>query len=214
MALRADIKSCPLFLLLATAALLPLLSGCAALDKNDCLKADWFRIGYADGTRGYRGTRIDAHREACAGQGVKPDSVAYEKGRQKGLTQWCTPANGHRIGLQNGLYNGVCPKDLEPAFVRTLERAKAVYAYENECRKQDQRVKHLHIDLDGMDKDIKDMESELISDSVSPRRRQALRKETRLRRQARRLLLEDIRAAEKTLTDMRANLEQLKARNP
>jgi hypothetical protein len=58
------------------------------------------------------------------------------------------------------------------------------------------------------------MEAELVGNGASPRRRKALLEEMRLREQDRRLLLSDIAALEKTIEDMRDNLEQMKARNP
>jgi hypothetical protein len=194
---------------------LPLiLSGCATLGKDECLNADWFSIGYEDGARGYHTSRIGGHRKACAKHGVTPDFNAYEKGRQKGLAEWCSPRNANRIGLTGGTYNGVCPKNLEPAFLQALNQGKAVYAYEKEYRNQNQTLKKMYADLDGIDRKIADLEAELISNGVSPRRRKALLEEIRLREEDRRLLLMNITAAEKTVADMRNNLEQMKADNP
>lgn len=143
-----------------------------------------------------------------------PDFDTYEKGRQQGLDQWCTARNGNRIGLQGGGYNGVCPKELEPAFLEALDHGKAVNAYEKEYRNQHRALKDMYADLRGIEKNIADMETELVDNSSSPRRRKALLEEIRLRDEDRRLLHDDIEATEKTIADMRDNLEQMKARNP
>lgn len=201
-------------MLCAAAILLLLFSGCSTGGTAECLEADWFNIGYQDGARGYRSVRIQDQRRLCARYGVRPDADAYEKGRRKGLAQWCTPLNGNRIGLRGGRYNGVCPKTLEPAFLQALDKGRAIYEYEIEWAKQNRRLTRLQADLGGIDKNIRGLESALISRNVSPMRRKALLGEIRLRKEDRRLLLEEISAAEKTLSDMRENLKQLKAENP
>jgi hypothetical protein len=214
MAAGSTNKSMIRIFLFSSAIFFQILSGCATLVKDECLHADWFSIGYEDGAHGYHAARIENHRKACARNGVTPDFDTYEKGRQQGLDQWCTPRNGNRIGLQGGGYNGVCPKDLEPAFLQALDHGKAVYAYEKEYENQDRALKNMVADLGGIEKNIADMEAELVDNSASPRRRKALLEEIRLRDEDRRLLHNDIEATEKTIADMRHNLEQMKARNP
>jgi hypothetical protein len=214
MAMGRNNNSMVLVYLFSSTIFLLILSGCATLGKDECLNADWFSIGYEDGAHGYHASRIGDHRKACAKHGVTPDFVTYEKGRQQGLGEWCTPRNGNRIGLQGGGYNGVCPKDLEPAFLQAFDQGKAVHAYEKEYKIRDQRLKNMYANLDGIEKDIADMETELVGNGSSPRRRKALLEEIRLREQDRRLLLSDIAALEKTIADMRDNLEQMKSGNP
>ena len=103
---------------------------------------------------------------------------------------------------------------MEPAYVRALNQGKAVHAYENEIRIQNQGVNKMHADLDAMDRDIADMEAELVSDGVSPRRRKALLEEIRVREEDRRLLLDDLSSAEHGVEEMQHNLERMKVRNP
>ena len=201
-------------ILCATAFLFLNLSGCATLGKDECLNADWFSIGYEDGARGYKASRIAGHRKACAKHGVAPDFDTYEKGRQQGLGEWCTPRNGYRVGAQGGAYNGVCPAAMEPAYLKALNQGKAVYGYEKELKNQDQTLKKLYTDLDGIDRNIADMEAEMVSDRVSPRRRKMLLEEIRMREGDRRSLLDEISAAEQTIADMQRNLEQMRARDP
>ena len=46
----------------SSAALLALLAGCATLNKNECLRADWYAIGLEDGARG-QARRLDVESE-------------------------------------------------------------------------------------------------------------------------------------------------------
>ena len=103
------------------------LSACSTMNKSECLNADWRTIGYGDGTRGYKASRIGDHRSACAEYGVKPDLNAYNSGRDQGLVQYCTPTTGYNRGLSGYRYNGVCSRHNERDFVEALNYGLAVY---------------------------------------------------------------------------------------
>lgn len=108
-----------------------LLSGCASMDKNECLTVDWRTIGFEDGAAGYSGDRIARHRKACARHGVSPDLALYQSGRDEGLREFCRPANGYRIGAQGGSYSGVCPADLEQEFLDSFSAGRQLYTLES-----------------------------------------------------------------------------------
>jgi hypothetical protein len=46
--------------------ILLLFSGCVILNKERCLNADWYSIGYVAGARGYPASKIGEHRQTCA----------------------------------------------------------------------------------------------------------------------------------------------------
>jgi hypothetical protein len=101
---------------LTTLALLALLQGCATLDKDECLLADWRLIGYQDGVAGKSAARIGEYREDCAKHAVVPDLDAYRAGRQQGLQQYCKASNGFRLGNAGHGFTVVCPAALEGDF--------------------------------------------------------------------------------------------------
>jgi uncharacterized protein DUF2799 len=70
--LRLDIKS--LFFVLIG---LMVFSGCATMKKEECLTADWYNIGFEDGTRGYKVSRITNHRKACSKYEIAPNLDFY-----------------------------------------------------------------------------------------------------------------------------------------
>jgi len=108
-----------IFLILITFSTgLAVLSGCAAMGKDECLNADWFTIGYEDGAHGYPASRIGSHREDCAKHGITPDFNSYEQGRMGGLREYCAPQKGYSLGTSGKQYTYVCPPDLESAFLR------------------------------------------------------------------------------------------------
>jgi hypothetical protein len=112
----------------ASAAVLLVLAGCGSMSKNECLTVDWRTVGYEDGVAGYSGDRIGQHRKACAKYGVSTDLELYQQGRERGLREFCTPVNGYRIGSQGGGYAGVCPENLEPAFLTAFNSGHQLYS--------------------------------------------------------------------------------------
>ena len=102
-------------------------SACSTMNKSECLNADWRTIGYSDGARGYKASRIGQHQSACAEYGVRPDLNAYNSGREQGLGQYCVPTTGYNRGLRGYRYNGVCARHNERDFVIALNYGLAVY---------------------------------------------------------------------------------------
>lgn len=77
-----------------------LLAGCESMSPTECKVADWGRVGHVDGTRGYSDSRIADYTEDCGKVGVVPNAQLYRYGWDQGITNFCTPANGWREGLQ------------------------------------------------------------------------------------------------------------------
>ena len=103
------------------------LSSCSTLNKNECKTANWRTIGYEDGTKGYKASRIGQHRSACAEYGIRPDLNAYTTGRKEGLRQYCIPATAYKKGLYGYGYNGVCSEYNERAFLDAYNNGLEVY---------------------------------------------------------------------------------------
>ncbi len=164
---------------LLIASLIPVLSACATLDKDECRAADWHVIGYEDGSRGYLANRIGDHRKACAEHGVSPDFQAYNAGRAQGLTHYCIPYRGYRLGVSGHRYNGVCAGYNEPLFLVAYQhglelfRARKRLQYlRNELQRQHQH--HIHLK-----KSLKEKEDLLISGKLSKADARQTLKETR-----------------------------------
>jgi hypothetical protein len=196
------------------AGLTMLFGGCATLDKDECLHADWQSIGYEDGARGYKASRIASHRKACAKHGIAPDFDRYEAGRLKGLEEWCTPRNGYQQGVRGHHYNGVCPESLEGPFMEALAYGKDVHAYASQVERQEEDLKKMVADLGTLQMDLAAMEEELVRSGVSPRRRRHLLAQIRRLEDDQRLSMNDIADMEHTLEDMQAHLAHLKDNNP
>ncbi len=115
--------------LLGSAALIVALvvSGCATMNQDECLTADWYQIGYEDGSYGHSDSRISKHREACAKHGVAPDLRAYQDGHEEGIIRFCTPRNGFVQGKRGYTYSGICPPSLEQEFLDGYHAGRDIY---------------------------------------------------------------------------------------
>ena len=96
--------------------LLAFVGGCASLDKDECVSADWYTIGLEDGARGRAIERLGQHRRACAEHGVAPDATRWLAGRAEGLKSFCTFQRGYANGRAGQAYADVCPAELAGAF--------------------------------------------------------------------------------------------------
>jgi len=124
------------------------LSGCTTLSQSDCLSADWENMGYEDGQKGLSEARFAGYAEACIRHDIVADPVAYGRGRERGLTIYCTGPNGFEIGRSGQPYQGVCPKHLEDDFIsaRNLGRnvgrvEQAIDSAESNVRSANQEIR-------------------------------------------------------------------------
>jgi len=81
------------------------LAGCASLNKNQCLNADWYAVGLEDGAVGRPLERLGDHRRACAEYNVTPRTERYLAGRNEGLKTYvpvCAAESGFSAGYQRG----------------------------------------------------------------------------------------------------------------
>ncbi|MBL8268752.1 DUF2799 domain-containing protein [Steroidobacter sp.] len=195
------------------AILLLALSGCATMDREECLTVDWRTVGFEDGVAGYSGDRIGEHRKACAKHGVRPDLTAYQDGREEGLREYCVPSNGFRVGSRGNGYNGLCPADMEPSFLDAYESGRQLYTLQS-------RLSNVNYRLDSARNELRDAESGIVSasafaisrDATSDERAQAVldvkhlgERVGELKSEIRRLEAERVHS-ERDLEDYRATL--------
>jgi Protein of unknown function (DUF2799) len=147
------------------------LSGCASMNRDECLTVDWRTIGFEDGAAGRSSERIGEHRKACAKHGVSPDLASYQAGRDEGLREYCRPANGFRLGAQGGGYNGMCPEDLDPAFVSAWETGRRLYTLQSRFDSANYQLNAKRKALENAEEDIVTKSALVISSDSTPEER-------------------------------------------
>lgn len=126
-------------LVVAAAAVLGL-AGCASMSPEECRVANWGERGYADGRNGFTPTRIAEHRKACAEVGVVPDAQRYRQGWDRGVLEYCTPANAVAQGRAGSPYRNVCPPHLEGPFVYWHQMGMDVYQAQRRVDDLDRQI--------------------------------------------------------------------------
>ena len=159
--------------------LMLVLGGCATMNEKECLNADWRAIGFEDGVRGAKLSRVGQHREACAEYDVKPDLDAYKSGRAEGLNSYCRPHNGYRVGIKGASYYDVCPAALEKDFLQGYNAGRKIYLLESKIRSLSSQLKKQEKELEESKELLTQLEAELVSDGVNSKRRVQLLGEVR-----------------------------------
>ena len=154
-------KSRSLIRLLAAAALMATLTGCASLSKSECLNASWEDIGVRDGANGYPEEYLIQHSTACAKVNVVPDRGAWLHGRERGLERYCVPRRMYNLGEYGNNFDvGICrnfdQERLTDAYEKGLEvhrRVDALDSIDSELRDIRTRLENKDKELDKKERD-------------------------------------------------------------
>lgn len=158
------------------AALLPLLlASCASLSPEQCMRADWRQIGFADGTTGISAARINDHAKACAEVGVRPDLDAYLQGREEGMVRYCQPENGFTIGRNGGTPNVAdCPEQMKPFFLDQYRRGYQIHVIEGDLAQRRSRLYRNNLQIRRNDERIAAIRAELEKKELPEDQRKSL----------------------------------------
>ncbi len=168
--------------LLLVTLLLPalgVLGGCAAMSEEECQMSDWRTVGYEDGLMGRSGTAIGTYRKACAKAGVTPDLDEYQAGRAEGLVEFCRPQNGYALGERGGSYAGVCPTQVEPAFLAAYEEGRTLYTLRRDVSQLSSELSRTEREIDDIEQAIEHETLRMIGDGLTPEERLHILAETR-----------------------------------
>lgn len=172
----ASFKSPMAFLVVALA----FLSGCAVMSQQDCLHADWYELGYRDGSTGQSRDRLQQRQQACVEHGITSDKSAYYDGYEAGLDQFCTAASGYQRGREGYRYNNICPPLLEGDFLTGYQRGHEVYQTRQQMDEQDRQLRHQTLRLRRLDEELHYSITQLSRNDLDPARRQQLTNHARL----------------------------------
>lgn len=166
-------------------------AGCATLTKEQCTMGNWQAIGYTDGVAGYYADRLASHAKACAKTGVSPDYQAWERGRQQGLKQYCTPTNAYELGRRGQQLNGVCPANMANQLQQLNAQGREYYTLNNQLLEEQRQLEKYQDEFKRLRegelldfKSEKEARSRLLSlpDKIRSSRQRIANAEERLRR--------------------------------
>jgi len=116
------------------------LAGCAGMSEQACVSADWRTIGFTDGSVGRPAATIGTYSQQCGEHGVTPNLDAYRAGHAEGVQTYCRASNGFEVGHSGGSYQGVCPANLERAFLPEYNAGHHLYELESALRNVDAQI--------------------------------------------------------------------------
>jgi hypothetical protein len=120
--------------------LLLVIAGCSGMSQQACLSSDWRTVGFEDGSLGRSEANIANYQRQCAEHGVQPNLDAYRQGHAQGVEVYCRAGNGFEAGHSGAVYQGVCPKNLEPEFLANYNSGHRLYELESAVRNIDAQI--------------------------------------------------------------------------
>jgi len=189
--------------------ILALLQGCATLDKDECMLADWRLIGYEDGVAGKSATTVGKYRKDCAKHAVVPDLDAYRAGREQGLQQYCTADNGYRLGNTGRGLPAVCPIALEGDFRDAYNTGRKLYLARSAVNKTHSRINERKQSLSTLEKNKTSKLAALISDGLKADQRIMILYDIKELQQEMNGVEDEIADLEYDLQDQQARLDNI-----
>lgn len=150
------------------------LAGCSGMSEQACLTADWRTVGFEDGTLGRSEASIGRYRQQCGEHGVAPDLAAYRAGHAEGVRIYCRESNGFATGHSGAGYQGVCPADLEPAFVAEYNAGRHLYELERALANVDARIASNYRAQDGIKSELTDIAAKMVASETTAEQRVAM----------------------------------------
>jgi len=187
-------------------------SGCATLNKSECINANWQMIGMEDGAKGRRSTHIGQHREACAEHNVVPNLVQYQSGYKTGISQFCTESSGYAKGKSGYRYNGICPSELSENFLSGYRRGSQLYALSSSIRNYRSKISSHRYELKKIKKKVTLIETTMISSTATSDQRIIMLRDLRDLQKRQGKLESNIRRMEIKSAKKQVRYEMLEAR--
>jgi len=142
--------------------------GCAGMSQQACLSSDWRTVGFEDGTQGRSEGNIANYQRQCAEHGVQPNLDAYREGHAQGVEVYCRAGNGFEAGHSGAVYQGVCPKNLEPEFLANYNSGRRLYEFESAVRNIDAQIASNNYEQERIRGELTSIAAAMISKDTKP----------------------------------------------
>ena len=88
------------------------------IKKTDCTNNNWSAIGYETAQKGKSIRTFDEYQKTCGDTLTPSAKDTYIDGYTKGIIEFCTFENGHKIGSSNREMPDICPYEIRAEFIR------------------------------------------------------------------------------------------------
>ncbi len=151
-----------------------LVAGCSGMSEQACVTSDWRTVGFEDGTFGRSEATIGRYRQQCAEHGVAPDLESYRAGHAEGVQVYCRESNGFAVGHSGATYQGVCPADLEGAFIAEYNAGRRLHELESALASADARIAGNYRAQENIKQELTAIAAKMIATDTTPEQRVAM----------------------------------------
>jgi hypothetical protein len=151
-----------------------LVAGCSGMSEQACVTSDWRTVGFEDGTLGRSEATIGRYRQQCAEHGVAPDLESYRAGHADGVQVYCRESNGFAVGHSGAAYQGVCPADLERAFIAEYNAGRRLHELESALASVDGRIAGNYRAQENIKQELTGIAAKMIASDTTPEQRVAM----------------------------------------
>ncbi|PID66327.1 MAG: hypothetical protein CR975_03450 [Gammaproteobacteria bacterium] len=174
-------------------AVLSGLTACSTMSAQECLSADWYSLGLADGAAGYTMSFFNERAGDCAKHGVVANRQIYAQARQQGLKRYCTQENGYQQGYHGRTYRGVCRGRAAKRFLSAYQKGKRIYEQKKQVNDLQKKIRATERDIARHDDEQYRLEKQIISQDDKGKRAVLLLELNRIRHQMSKLEAKKIR---------------------
>lgn len=154
-----------------------LLASCASMDKSECVHANWYNIGFEDGSSGRPEKMISEYRKDCADHGVTPNLKQYRQGHHTGSETYCTASKGYNLGKNGHEYKGSCPADIEESFLEGYQDGMYLYSLWQKVKSTQRLLDNAIKRINDIDLSIADKSELMFADGLVREQRLAIKDE-------------------------------------
>ncbi|VUD53378.1 hypothetical protein TDB9533_01822 [Thalassocella blandensis] len=188
-------------------ALIGLQTGCATMNKADCLSADWQAIGEKDALVGYNESRMDLYQKACLKHEITPDYALYKQGHYVGSQTFCTAQNGFNRAREGFEYQQSCPLDLETEFLQGYHDGWELYRIKLELDEVEHEISSAHKSIASNETQMEEKHDQMFADGMTKEMRSHLMSDIDRLNDANKILDSQIMVLQGRYADLQENYE-------
>jgi hypothetical protein len=158
------------------------------MDKSECLAADWYTIGFEDGSSGLPESHIAEYRKDCAQHAVTPSLERYRAGHYQGSINFCNAENGFAMGRQGREYKRSCPEDLQKEFMLAYTDGKDLYSLKKQLESQKNKLRRSLNEVSEISSLINEKNELMIQDGLIREQRAEIQNEIEILREEKQLI--------------------------
>ena len=157
--------------LIVTVIALSSLNACSIMSQNECQTANWSGLGYIDGSQGTSSSQFAERSNVCAKYGVRSNFAEYETGYKQGLATYCTESHGFFVGSNGNTYQGICPQNRAPLFLKGYYHGQHIFKLNSEISQIQTDLQNEQYDIENRQSTLDSLKNKLIYGNLTPEHR-------------------------------------------